>query len=484
MKNILICTLAATFVLGGCTAGETTPPEPFGPVPSERQLAWHETGTYAFIHLTTNTFRDLEWGYGDADPDEFCPEKLDAEQWVRTIKAAGMKGVIITAKHHDGFCLWPSEFTDYSVKNSKWRDGKGDVVGDLSAAAKKYGLKFGVYLSPWDRHDIRYGTQDYIDYYRNQITELIRNYGPVFEVWEDGANGGDGWYGGLCEKRTIDRSTYYDWPTTDDLIHELQPEACIFSDGGPDVRWCGNESGFVGETNWCMIKGKDFAPGKGDGAILNAGDPEGTDWIPAEVDVSIRPGWFWHESQNDKVKTVSQLMDIYYNSVGRGANLILNIPPNKDGLFDEADVKSLEGFGRALEEEFAFCLNSRISKVEATDVRGRRFSARKAVDEDHATYWCTKDNVNTATLTCTFRESVTVNRMMLREHIALGQRIESFKVEAQDADGSWKEIASATTIGNKRLLRFEDVQTKAMRISITGSKACPVISDVNFYCSR
>ena len=481
-KAIFLSALTGLFL--GCAPSDVPAPEPCDPVPSERQLAWHETEFYAFICLTTNTFNDLEWGFGDADPNIFCPEKLDAEQWMKVCKAAGMNGAVITAKHHDGFCLWPSEYTDYCVKSSKWRDGKGDVLGDLSKACQKYGMKFGVYLSPWDRHDLRYGTPEYIEYFRNQARELCTKYGPVFEFWIDGANGGDGYYGGLREKRVVDRETYYDWPTTADLVHELQPKACIFSDGGPDVRWCGNESGFVGETNWGMIKAAEFFPGvMGKEAFLNGGDPEGTDWIPAEVDVSIRPGWFWHESENDKVKSVEQLVDIYYNSIGRGANLILNIPPNKDGLFNEEDIRALEGMGEAIRRDFSNCLNGQIAKTEASNVRGKckKFCADNVNDEDKESYWATDDSVKNASLTITFKEPTTVNRAMLREYLPLGQRIGGFVLEALDADGTWQEVSRATTIGNKRLLRFDDVQATAMRLSITETRACPILSEVKFY---
>ena len=476
-----ICLTATVLVLTGCK--QAAPPAAYGPVPSERQLAWHELEFYAFICITTNTFNDMEWGYGDADPNIFNPTAFDAEQWMPVLKAAGMKGMVLTCKHHDGFCLWPSAYTDYSVKNSVWKDGKGDMVGDVAKAAQKYGLKFGVYLSPWDRHDLRYGTPAYIEYYRNQLRELLTNYGPIFEVWEDGANGGDGYYGGACEKRQIDGKTYYDWPTTNALIHELQPDACVFSDGGPDVRWCGNESGYVGETNWGKIVRANFAPGVADGRILNGGDENGTDWVPAEVDVSIRPGWFWHASENSKVKTPEQLLDIYYTSVGRGANLILNIPPNDKGLFSDEDVRSLEGFAELLRKEFDHCVNDQIRTVEATEVRGgsRAYSAKQLLDEDHESYWTTDDGCTTASLTFTFKRPTTVNRVMLREYLPLGQRIASFNVEAQDENGEWKEVAAATTIGHKRLLRFGDVTSKALRINILDAKACPVLSDVKFY---
>lgn len=482
MRRIaILCVLLAVI---SCY-GKVNPPAPYGPIPSARQLAWHNLNFYAFIHLTTNTFNDMEWGYGDADPNIFNPTELDAEQWMRALKAAGMKGVILTCKHHDGFCLWPTELSDYSVKNSQWRDGKGDVPAEVSKAARKYGLKFGIYLSPWDRHDMRYGTPEYIDYYRGQFQELSRRYGPLFEVWQDGANGGDGYYGGLKEERKIDNRVYYDWKNTNYMIREMEPQACIFSDGGPDCRWCGNEEGHIGETNWGTITRANFAPGHGDRTHLRYGDEEGTDWVPAEVDVSIRPGWFFHETENSKVKTVEQLMDIYYTSIGRGANLILNIPPNKQGLFNEEDVKALEGLGAALKQEFSNCLNGKIAKAEASNERGgsKEYGIRKAIDGKDESYWATDDEVREATLTFTFRQPTKVNRAMLREYLPLGQRISQFTLEAQTESGQWKEVGAETTIGNKRLLRFPDITAQALRINIKGSKACPILSDVKFYCS-
>ena len=466
-------------------SAQTTPPKPCGPTPSPRQLAWRDIGFYAFVHFTTNTFRNLEWGYGDASPDEFNPKNLDCEQWVKTFKAAGMRGVIITAKHHDGFCLWPSKYTDYSVRNSQWRGGKGDVVRELSLAARKYGLKMGVYLSPWDRHDERYGSSDYVDYFRHQLRELLTNYGPIFEVWQDGANGGDGYYGGKKEKRLIDSKTYYNWAVTDTLIRKLQPSACIFGDGGPDTRWCGTESGYVGDPNWAMITKNDYAPGHADNNNLQHGEEQGTDWVPAEVDVSIRPGWFYHDAENDKVKSLKDLMDIFYNSIGRGANLILNVPADKDGLLHATDVQRLEEFGDALKKEFQNNLNPQILSVTADNVRGHsaRFSPRKVIDSSNNTYWATDDRVQKASLTFKFKKPVIINRFYVREYIQLGQRVKAFTLELQDADGNWKQIAAATTIGNKRILRFDDVQAQTFRFTVNDSKACPVISDVRFYCA-
>ena len=271
-------------------ATSVEPPAPIGAVPSARQLAWHERQFYGFIHFTVNTFTDKEWGYGDEAESVFNPTALDARQWARVARDAGMKGLIITAKHHDGFALWPSKFTEHSVKGSPWKSGKGDVVGELAAACKEYGLAFGVYLSPWDRNHADYGRPAYLDYYRSQLRELLTSYGPIAEVWFDGANGGDGYYGGARERRKIDGATYYDWPNTWKLVRELQPQAMMFSDVGPDVRWVGNEKGVAFETSWNPITLDGFYPGHPKYTQIAAGSPDGKDWVPPEVDVSIRPG--------------------------------------------------------------------------------------------------------------------------------------------------------------------------------------------------
>ena len=268
------------------------PPAPYGPVPSARQLRWHGLEIYGFLHFTVNTFTDKEWGYGDESPAIFDPTGFDADQIAGAAEAAGLKGLILTAKHHDGFCLWPSKLTEHSVRNSPWRGGKGDVVREIADACRRHGLLFGVYLSPWDRNHPEYGRPAYLDYYRGQLRELMTAYGPLFEVWFDGANGGDGYYGGAREKRTIDRRTYYDWENTRQVVRDLQNDAVMFSDAGPDVRWVGNEKGIAGDPSWATLDRGDFAPGEADEARLNRGDRPGTHWLPAECDVSIRPGWF------------------------------------------------------------------------------------------------------------------------------------------------------------------------------------------------
>ncbi len=305
MKKLLLFFVSVLFLFA---CAEVKPPEPFGPLPSERQLAWHEMEYYMFVHFTVNTFTDKEWGYGDENPSIFNPSDLDCRQWARVAKEAGMKGIIITAKHHDGFCLWPSAFTEHSVKSSPWKEGKGDLLKELRNACDEYGLKMGVYLSPWDRNSAVYGTPEYLKYYRNQLTELLTNYGDIFEVWFDGANGGDGYYGGARETRRIDNKTYYDWTNTHKIVRELQPGAVMFSDAGPDIRWVGNESGMGSLTNWCLLKKDEMYPGGDFAKILGEGHEDGNYWVPAEVDVSIRRGWFYHSAQ-DSIGTKSRKPD-------------------------------------------------------------------------------------------------------------------------------------------------------------------------------
>ncbi len=451
------------------------------PVPSPRQLAWQHLEFYAFTHFTVNTFTDKEWGYGDESPKVFNPSDLDCGQWARVIKAAGMKGIIVTAKHHDGFCLWPSKYTEHSVKNSPWKDGKGDVLKDLSEACKAEGLKFGVYLSPWDRNSALYGTPEYITYYRNQLKEILSNYGPVFEVWFDGANGGTGYYGGAREKRTIDRKTYYDWPDTRKIVRELQPNAVMFSDAGPDVRWVGNERGIAGETNWSMINKDEFAPGVAKTDVLNHGLENGRDWVPAECDVSIRPGWFYHKSQDNKVKSVNQLVDIYMKSIGRNGSFLLNVPPDRTGRINEHDVQRLKEFRKALDEIFARNLAAG-KRVSADSWRGKSdtYAPANLTDGKEDTYWCTDDDVKQGVLTIDLDKRQEVNLVLLQEYIPLGQRVKKFRVEVL-ADGNWQEVASGTTIGYKRILHFTPVRTDKIRITIEDARACPLINNVEIY---
>lgn len=474
--TVLACALAA------CQPAQVTEPSPIGPVPDQRQLAYLDMEMNAFIHFTINTFTDKEWGYGDESPELFNPTDFDTDQWVSALKDAGFKGVILTCKHHDGFCLWPSKLTEHSIAKSPFMDGKGDMVKSVSDACKKYDMKFGVYLSPWDRNRADYGQPSYIYYYRNQLKELFSNYGPVFEMWFDGANGGDGYYGGTRERREIDRRSYYDWPATLEMVRQMQPQVLFFSDGGPDLRWVGNEQGHVDETNWNTISTDTLYAGKsGIEALLGTGSEDGKQWVPAEVDVSIRPGWFYHDSENDKVKTPEQLFSIYMTSVGRGSNLLLNVPPDKRGLFHENDVASLKGFRQLLDQRFGtdLALNASVSASETRD-NASQFAASKLVDGDNTTYWATNDSTLSASFEIELAEPKTIRYVQVQEYIKLGQRVKAFKAEAFE-NGEWLEIGKGTTIGHKRILEIVPVTTSKIRITIEDTKACPVLSSVSLF---
>jgi len=454
-------------------------PKSVGPVPTRNQMRWQEMEYYAFVHFSLNTYTDQSWGFGNEDIKTFNPEKLDCRQWARICKESGMKGIIITAKHHSGFCLWPTKYTDYSVKNSPWRNGQGDVVREIADACKEYGLKLGIYLSPWDRNHPAYGKPEYITYFRNQLTELLTNYGPIFEIWFDGANGGSGYYGGANETRTIDRTTYYDWANTYKLIRKLQPDIVIWNDGGDrgDLRWVGTEAGFVGETNWSLLNGK----GEVTWDMLHHGLEEGDSWVPAEVNTSIRPEWFYHPGEDAKVKSLPQLMDIYYSSIGRNATLLLNFPIMPNGLIHANDEKAALDFATAVKEAFARNLVSK-GKATASNFRGNKkiFGPANAIDASKETYWATDDDVTNASLTIDLGQPSSFNRFVVQEYIQLGQRVKVFSVEAL-INGTWTKLAQGTTIGYKRILRFPTVTASQVRINITQSKASPVISSVGVY---
>lgn len=457
-------------------------PEPLYPVPTQRQVNWHQMEMNAFIHFTTNTFTDKEWGYGNEKPEVFNPSDFNADSMVHILQIAGFKGMVLTCKHHDGFCLWPSEYTEHSVKNSGWKNGTGDVVDDFARACKKYGLKFGIYLSPWDRNRADYGQAGYIEYYRNQLKELFGKYGPVFEMWFDGANGGDGYYGGADEKRRIDGKTYYDWPGTLQLVRNMEPDIIFFSDAGPDIRWCGNEKGYAGEPNWNTITTDTLYAGKpGITDLLNHGSEDGESWVPAEVDVSIRPGWFYHASEDSLVKQPGELFEIYINSVGRGSNLLLNIPPDRTGNFHHSDIKSILEWRKILDETFSEDLAAG-SKILASGRRGRgaEYSPSNMTDGEWETYWATDDDVRSAEFEIILPDPEIPAYIVLQEYIPLGQRVRKFRVEAKSED-TWVEIAGGTTIGYNRILSLSPVRTNRIRVNILDSKACPLISTVELY---
>ncbi len=477
IKNNITWAFIAIFF--SCSTVE--PPRPVDPVPSERQLAWHELEYYAFIHFSMNTFTNMEWGTGGESPEQFNPSELDVRQWARVVKEAGMKGIIITAKHHDGFCLWPTKTTEHSVKNSPWKEGKGDVLKDLSKACAEYGLKFGVYLSPWDRNHKDYGKSGYVVDFHEQLRELLTNYGDIFEVWFDGANGGSGYYGGANETRKIDNKTYYEWNKTTAIVRELQPNAVIFSDGGPDVRWVGNEEGWANETNWSIMRRDEIHPGWSRYVELRSGHEDGTHWLPAEVDVSIRPGWYYHKAEDHQVKPLPRLLDIYYNSVGRNASFLLNLPVDGRGLVHENDISQLTALRQQLDKDFAMDL-AKGKKVIASDERGdsSKFGAENVNDGNKETYWATNDNVTKASITIEFEHPTEVNRILLQEYTPLGQRIKAYVIEAE-VDGKWQEIDGQTTIGYKRIIRFKTVEATRIRIQILDSKESIAISNIEMF---
>ena len=481
-KSIHFLSIPVVACCLSCTSGKVLPPDPILPIPEPKQVEWQQMETYAFIHFGLNTFNDREWGYGDTDPKVFNPTNLDCDQWAQTLVKAGMKGVILTAKHHDGFCLWPFEGTDYSVKNSPWKNGQGNVVKELSEACKKYGLKFAVYLSPWDRHQANYGTPEYLPYFYAQLHDLLTNYGPVFEVWFDGANGGDGWYGGAKDIRTIDRKNYYNYPRIYEMLDSIQPQAIIFSDGGPGCRWVGNEKGFAGATNWSFLRKGEVHPGYDKSYELQYGHPDGNQWVPAECDVSIRPGWFYHPEEDDRVKSPDQLVDLYYRSVGHNATLLLNFPVDRKGLIHPVDSANAVRFHEMIQQQLKTNLVAGMTP-KVSNERGGDFVASALTDDNFDTYWATEDGVTTADIEFSFDTPTRMNRMMLQEYIPLGQRVKAFVVEYLDKN-TWLPVKlneETTTIGYKRLLRFETVETKGIRIRITDARGPLCLSNVGVY---
>ena len=489
LKPLMVSSVSALLLASVAASGRdrTPPPAPYGALPSEGQLRWHEMERYAFLHFTVNTFTDREWGYGDEDPAVFNPTDFDADQMVGALKDAGMKGVILTCKHHDGFCLWPTATTEHSIRHSPWKGGHGDVVREVSDACRRHGLGFGVYLSPWDRNSAKYGTAAYVPMYRQQLRELLTQYGPIFEVWHDGANGGDGYYGGAREKRSIDRRTYYDWPGTWEMVRKLQPNAVIFSDVGPDVRWVGNESGFAGETCWATYDpagedGGPAAPGWVRAREGQTGHRNGKHWLPAECDVSIRPGWFWHAAEDSKVKSAQQHVALYYRSVGHGASQLLNVPPDRRGRLHEEDVAALKQYGEILRDTFRTNLAAG-ARLKASNFRGgdRSYAPERLLDGDRYTYWATDDGVTTPDLEIELSKERRFNVIRLRENLRLGQRVEGFAVDTWQNE-AWQEVAKGSSDGTCRLVRLEHpVSARKLRLRITQSPVCPALSELGLY---
>ena len=481
--KLLFFTSLGWLCFTSCQPNDTTNQSPFQPlavVPTANQIQYQKQEMVGFIHFTINTFTGKEWGYGDESPDLFNPTELDVNQWVTVAKNAGMKELILTAKHHDGFCLWPSQYTEHSIKNSPYKNGNGDIVRELVDACRTQGLKVGLYLSPWDRNHPDYGTPDYIKYYRQQLTELLSQYGDISEIWFDGANGGDGYYGGAREERRIDRKTYYEWDSTFQLVKTLQPDILIFSDAGPDIHWIGNEHGYAGETFWSTIVSDSLVIGGSDSDYLNQGDIRGTSWIIGQCDVSIRPGWFYHSDQDHQVKTPNRLMDIYYKSVGRNGVLLLNLPPDQRGLIHENDVAALTGFTNLLQQTFK-PISTTISSIEASSTWTGCLSSY-LTDGLDSTFWAA-GNSAPASLKVKFEEKKQIDHIVLQEPIAYGQRIISFSVSAL-IDGQWSIIAQESTIGYKRILKFNEVMTDQIKIDILSAQSIPAISEIQFFNSN
>lgn len=449
-------------------------------VPTERQFEWQRQELTAFLHFGVNTYTNREWGDGTESEAIFNPEKLDAEQWVKALKDGGFKCAILTCKHHDGFCLWPSAYTEHCVKNSPWKNGQGDVVRAVSDACHKYGLSFGVYLSPWDMNSPLYGTEEYNEYFCNQLRELLTNYGEVNEVWFDGA----------CGEGPNGKKQVYDFVRWYKLIRDLQPKAVI-AVMGPDVRWVGTETGRGRETEWSVVPNNNLdqqaiadnsqkemitkpvgdMTGQDLGSREKIKNAKGLVWYPAEVDVSIRPGWFYHKTEDANVKTAKNLMDIYFTSVGMNGVLLLNIPPNTDGLLADADVRNLKAF-RAL-HDWIFMSNL----LKGAKGKG----AKKVVDGNYNTSYTQKATDEPMVLIFKQDKTVKANVLALQEDIRKGQRVESFVFEYKDQNGNWQKATEGTTIGYKRLIRFPEVSAKEFRLTITQSRLNPYIAEVGLY---
>lgn len=476
-------TLIATGLTAGALSGTAlaapapTPPRPFGAVPTPRQWRWHGREQYAFVHFSINTYTDKEWGYGDEDPGLFNPSAFDADQIVAAAKAGGLEGLILTAKHHDGFCLWPTRLTEHCIRNSPYKGGKGDIVGEMAAACRRAKLPFGLYLSPWDRNHADYGRAAYVDYYRAQLTELCTRYGELFELWFDGANGGDGYYGGAREARKIDAPRYYNWPSIVALVHRLQPNACTFDPLGADIRWVGNEDGVAGDPCWPTMPNKPYDQKEG-----NSGVRGGELWWPAETDVSIRPGWFFHADEDSKVKGPERLIRLYDESVGRGTNLNLNIPPDRRGRIPDQDMKILKSYGDAIRATFARDL-ARGAVAHASHSRGRGFEPARVLDGDRDTYWSSPDGMTNPVLTLDLKPGTSFDVVRLREYLPLGIRVTRFAVDAELA-GRWQTLAEQECISAQRILRLpKPIAPRRLRLRILEAPVCPAISEVALFRS-
>ncbi len=442
------------------TTKSSPPIEYFYPVPSPSQLEWQDGELAMFIHFGINTFYEQEWGNGTEDPKMFEPKRLDAEQWVKLAKEVGFKYVILTAKHHDGFCLWPSKYTTHTIANSPYKNGQGDVVREFADACHKHGIKFGFYLSPWDRHEPTYGSDAYNIFFQNQLIELLTNYGEVGEVWFDGASDGTS-------------KQVYNWDLYFATVRYYQPNAVI-AIAGPDVRWVGNEEGLGFETEWSS-QPRAFS--------IQPATPDGKVWYPSECDVSIRPSWFYYKREDSLVKSTSKLVEIYFKSVGRNSNLLLNVPPNKDGLISDFDVQRLRDWRQTLDRIFARDLFAG-QQIESSNTRNssEHYSPKNCVDGNRKTFWVTDKDTTKAELTIKLSQKEKINIIRLEEAIEFGQRIKAFEILAE-VDGNWAKIFEGTTIGRSRIFTFKGITTDKVKIVIKDSYASPTLRVIKGYYS-
>ena len=464
MKKIIFPALAFLLSVFDLSAQSI---QPLPPIPTRQQIQWQEMEFYIFVHFGPNTFTDKEWGHGDEPEDIFNPSDLDCRQWARIAKQAGAKGIIITAKHHDGFCLWPSKYSKHTVRESKWKNGKGDVLKDLSQACREYGLKFGVYISPWDRNHPQYGTPGYNDVFVNMMKEIFTRYGPIWELWWDGANG----------EGPNDKKQEYDWKKFETTVREISSSTVVFSDIGPDIRWVGNEKGIAGTTNWNLLDTAGFTRGNGAPATdtLNKGNMHGKNWIPAECDVSIRPGWFYHQEEDSKVKTPEQLFDLYLKSVGHGANLLLNVPPDRRGQIHPNDSTSLVDFKILRDANF----KNNLAKNTSVEITPKKFPIGNRVTDESAKTNFLFTQYKDHGISFTFKEAIEINTIVLQEAIELGQRISAFEITLEN-NNTFSTI-KGTTVGKKRIVPFPTQKVKSIVIRITDSKDEPVICEVAVY---
>lgn len=463
MKHIITALLLITNIITIAQSNFSSP------LPTRQQLAWHETEYYLFMHFGPNTFSDKEWGSGNESTSLFNPAALDTRQWCRIAKEAGAKGIIITAKHHDGFCLWPSDYSEHTVEQSKWKKGDGDVLKELSKSCREFGLKFGIYISPWDKNHPDYGTEKYNDVFVGMLKELLKDYGPIWELWWDGANG----------EGPNDKKQIYDWKRYINTVRQLSPSTVIFSDVGPDIRWTGNEKGIAGDPNWNFLNTKGYEPGLKAPSIdtLNHGNYYGAKWVPAECDVSIRPGWFWHENENNKVKSADELFDIYLKSVGRGSNLLLNVPPDNRGLIHANDSAALMEFKKLRDESFA---NNVLKQADTyyefsqKDFKNKPLLLR-GFDTTSAYY-----GINFQNFIVEFRKPVTINCIALREAIHLGQSVRKFSIVLYNKNVAVGEV-QGTSIGRKRILTFPSTTVTSFRVYMEDAQGNDNVSGIAAY---